>query len=363
MQMIRKNLKPILLVILIAFVVSIFYGLGQYRSSGNGPQNTGGLIAEVNNTGITYQQWQNAFSSFISRYDNQTLSNMTEETLAFIKNNITEQLVNSTLLYQYAEDQNISIPANEVDGEIAKIKVNFDSETEFNEALRRSNLTLNQLKDNLNRQFMIEKAIEQEYAKIEISEEEISQYYEKNEALFFEPEKRKIRHILVETTEEAQIILNQLNDGIVDFDRLARDKSLCPSSERGGDLGYITQGQMVRDFELTAFSLEVGEISGIVETEYGYHIIICDDIQKEHQPSFEEAKEDIINILKAQKQNTAIETLVAQLREDANVKIHYDFTSELATTEQMESQNLSVENETSGSSQENSEVEDSTTEN
>jgi len=343
MQFIRKNLKPILLVIVVAFIVSIFYGLGQYRSSGNSQQSAGSLIAEVNNTGISYQQWQNAFSTFISRYDNQTLSNMTDQTLASIKNSVTEQLISSILLYQYAQGKNIDISENDINEEIEAIKNNFDSEAEFNEALKRNNLTLNQLKDDIKRQLMIGEAIEQEYEEIEITEEEISQYYEENKEVFFEPEKRKIRHILVEDKEEAERIMNQLNDGMVDFEKLARDKSICPSSEQGGDLGYISRGQMVEKFETAAFSLEIGEMSDIVETEYGYHIIKCEDIKDEHQPSLEEAREDIENVLKSQKQNAAIEALITQLREDSEVIIHYDFTSELETTEQSDTEEPSEE--------------------
>lgn len=343
MQFIRKNLKPILLVIVIAFVVSIFYGLGQYRSSGGRPQHAGNLIAEVNDTSISYQQWQNAFMNSISRYDNQTLSNMTDETLAFLKNNVTEQLINSTLLFQYAKEQKITIPAEEINDEIDLIKNNFDSEEEFNEALRRNDLTINQLKDSLKNQMMIERAMEQEYEKIDITEEEIFQYYEDNKDYFFEPENRKIRHILVENREEAENILNQLNDGLVDFDKLARDKSICPSSEQGGDLGYITRGQMVKNFEEMSFSLEIGEISEITQTEYGYHVIKCDDIQKEHQLTFEEARENIKNMLLSREKNEIIEILLANLREDANIRIHYDFTSELETAQQPKNQESSAD--------------------
>ncbi len=347
MQFIRKNLKPILLVIVVAFVISVFYGLGQYRSSGSRSQNVGNLIAEVNHTGISYQQWQNAFTNMISRYDNQTLSSMPDETLAAIKNNVTQQLINSTLLYQYAEEQKILVPADEVNTEIDKVKATFDSEVAFNEALKRNNLTVNQLKGSINNQLMIEKAIGQEYEKIEMSEEEINQYYEENKESFFQPERVKARHILVESQEEAAIILNQLKDGIADFDSLAREKSICPSSEQGGDLGYFTRGQMVKEFEEAAFSLEAGEISDIVKTEFGYHIILSDDIQQEHQMTFEEARGNIENILTSRKQNEALESLLTRLREDADVNIHYDFTSELETAQQIQSPDVSEEDESS----------------
>lgn len=336
MQFIRKNIKPILLVIVIAFVVSIFYGLGQYRSSSNRTQQIGNMIAEVNGLGISYQQWQNAFMNFISRYDQQTLSKISDEVLASLKNSITEQLINSTLLYQYAEQQKIKIPADEVNKEIEQIKSSFNSEQDFNNALRRNNLTLNQLKDSLNRQLMIEKVIQNEYDQIDVSEEEISQYYEENKNYFFQPEKRKISHILLEDREQAEILLNQLADGIIDFEKTAKDKSICPSAEQGGDLGYIVRGQMVPAFEEAAFSLGIGELSDIVETEYGFHIIKCNDIQEEKQLTLEEAQENIKNILTNQKQNEAIDTLITQLRKEANIKIHYDFTSEL--TEKEESQ-------------------------
>jgi parvulin-like peptidyl-prolyl isomerase len=343
MQFIRKNIKPILIIIVVAFIVSIFYGLGQYRSSGNRQQATGGLIAEVNNTGISYQQWQNAFSNFISRYDNQTLSNMSDQTLAYVKNSVTEQLVNSILLYQHAQEKNITISESDINEEIEKIKNSFETESDFNDAIKRSNLTLNQLKDDIRRQLMIGEVIEQENDKVEVTEEEISKYYEEHKDYFFEPEKRKIRHILVEDKEEAQKILNQIKDGMVDFEKAAREKSICPSSEQDGDLGYITRGQMVKEFETVAFSLEAGEISEVVKTEYGYHIIRCEDIQEEHQQTFEEAKGTIKENLRSQKENSAIEALLTQLREESDVIIHYDFTSELEPTEQSDTEKSSEE--------------------
>lgn len=334
MQFIRKNIKPILLVMVVVFIVSIFYGLGQYRSSGSRSQQAGNIIAQVNGVGINYQQWHNVFMNFVSQYDSQTLSGISDELLASIKNSITEQLINSTLLYQYAEKEKIDIPASRINDEIEQIKSSFGSEQDFNNALRRNNLTLNQLKESLKNQYMVDQAIHNEYAQITISDEEIAQYYEEYESFFFQPEKRKISHILVEDKEEAELLLNQLNDGIIDFETTAKEKSICPSAEKNGDLGYISRGQMVPEFEEASFSLEAGNLSDIVKTEFGYHIIKCYDTQEEKQLSLEEAGDNIKSILTSQKQNERIDELIAQLREEADIVILYDFTSELQDKEE-----------------------------
>jgi|LSQX01.3.fsa_nt_gb parvulin-like peptidyl-prolyl isomerase len=334
MQFIRKNIKPILLVMVVVFIVSIFYGLGQYRSSGSRSQQVGNIIAQVNGVGINYQQWHNVFMNFVSQYDSQALSGISDELLASIKNSITEQLINSTLLYQYAEKEKVNIPASRINDEIEHIKSSFDSEQDFNNALRRNNLTLNQLKESLKNQYMVDQVIHNEYDKITISDEEIAQYYEEYESFFYQPEKRKISHILVEDKEEAELLLNQLNDGIIDFETTAKEKSICPSAKNDGDLGYISRGQMVPEFEEASFSLEAGNLSDIVETEFGYHIIKCYDIQEEKQLSLEEAEDNIKSIITSQKQNERIDELIAHLREEADIVILYDFTSEIQDKEE-----------------------------
>ncbi len=335
MQFIRNNMKPVLLAIVIVFIASIFYGFGQHRrSTGNQIQHAGNIIAEVNGNAITYQQWYNAYMGLISRYDSQTLSSIGDELLANLKNNVTEQLINTTLLHQFAEKQNISVSSDDVNEEIERIKANFDSEQEFNDALKRNNLTLNQLRESLKSQIKVDKAIQNEYDKIDTSDEELAQYYEENRSYFFQPEKRKISHILVEDQEEAELLRSQLNEGLLNFEQTAKDKSTCPSAEQGGDLGYIMRGQMVSEFEEVAFSLEVNELSNVVKTEYGYHILQCYDIQEEKQLSLEEAEDNIKNILTNQKQNEAIQSLLTQLREEADIKVIYDFTSELEPKEE-----------------------------
>jgi len=80
-------------------------------------------------------------------------------------------------------------------------------------------------------------------------------------------------HILVESKEDAVELLNKIKSGETDFETAAAQKSLCPSGSAGGDLGFFGKGMMVKPFEDAAFSLEVGELSEPVQTQFGWHII------------------------------------------------------------------------------------------
>lgn len=88
--------------------------------------------------------------------------------------------------------------------------------------------------------------------------------------------KVRASHILVDDREKAENIKEQLDNG-KSFEQLAKEASECPSSEKGGDLGFFGKGDMVKPFERKAFSMDIGEVSEPVKTEFGYHIIRKDD--------------------------------------------------------------------------------------
>ena len=327
LRMIRKNMKIILIVVIAAFGISIFYGLGQYRSSGG--QKRTYYIAEVNKSGITSDQLQKAFLNAISRYDDKTLSSLDQATIVTFKKNILNQLIDYELLYQQAQKEKVKISNDEINLEIDKIKDNFSTPEEFNEALKINKITLAQLKEDIKRQLMINSILEEAKSQVSISDEELLEYYNENKESFREPEQVHARHILVETEEEANNLLLQLKEGLTDFAELAKEKSIGPSAPSGGDLGFFARGQMVKEFEDAAFSLEPGEISDVVQTQFGYHIIKCEEKKEEHSPTFEEAKEKISNTLKYQRENEAISTLTSKLREEAIIVFNYDFDAEI----------------------------------
>lgn len=348
LRIIRKNMKFIIILLVAFFGISIFYGLGQYRSSGGGKRTY--YIAEVNESGITSNQLQSAFLNAISRYDDKTLSSLDQSAIVSFKKNILDQLIDYELLYLQAQKEKIKISNDEINLEIDKIKDNFSSPEEFDEALKANNITLVRLKEDMKRQLMINSILEETRNQISISNEELLEYYNENKESFLEPEQVHARHILVETEEEANNLLLLLKEGLTDFAELAKEKSICPSAPNGGDLGFFTRGQMVKEFEDAAFSLEPGEISGVVQTQFGYHIIKCEDKEEEYSPTFEEAKERISNTLRSQRENEGISALISRLREEAVIVYNYDFDAEiesLKSAAEEEQPSDSAEQETS----------------
>ncbi len=327
LRILRKNMKFIIISLVAFFGISIFYGLGQYRSSGGQSQTY--YIAEVNESGITSDQLQNAFLNAISQYDDTVLSSLDQSAIVSFKKNILDQLIDYELIYQQAQKEKVKISNDEINLEIDKIKDNFSSPEEFDEALKANNITLVRLKEDIKRQLMINSILEETKNQVSVNDEELLEYYNENKESFLEPEQVHARHILVETEEEANNLLLQLKEGLTDFAELAKEKSIGPSAPSGGDLGFFAIGQMVKEFEDAAFSLQPGEISGVVQTQFGYHIIKCEEKKEEYSPTFEEAKERISNILRSQRENEAITALISKLKEEANIVINYDFDAEI----------------------------------
>jgi peptidyl-prolyl cis-trans isomerase D len=147
--------------------------------------------------------------------------------------------------------------------------------------------------------------------KAQISDSELQKEYQDSMDSFRTPERVRVRHILIKTQgkpkeeapklkAKAEDLLKQLKGG-ADFADLAKKNSEdTGSAEKGGELGWIVKGQTVPNFEKAAFSLDAGTLSGIIETEYGYHILQVEEKQAAHTQSFEEAKPQLLAEAKKQ---------------------------------------------------------------
>jgi len=170
-----------------------------------------------------------------------------------------------------------------------------------NIGLEKDNDVLEQIK-KMTEQILVQVLIEREILdKIKINDEEVLEYYEQNKESFTEKEQVYLYNILLETEEEAQNVLEQLKAG-GDFSEIAKEKSTGPSAAQGGDLGYLTKGTIIPEIEEVVFALEVEELSEIINTDFGFHILKITEKKPETVKSFEEVKEDIIQTLLPNKQ-------------------------------------------------------------
>jgi peptidyl-prolyl cis-trans isomerase C len=180
-----------------------------------------------------------------------------------------------------------------------------------------------------------QKFMETQWAgKINVTEDEVKKYYSENKSDFETPEQVRVSHILItpDTKDpnadpnkakatakaKAEDLLKQIKGG-ADFAELARANSNCPSSKQGGDLGFFPKGQMVPAFEEVAFALKPGQVSDVVETQFGYHIIKLMDHKDPNVISFEQAKDDIKNMLTQNKQADFAEKYVNSLKAEAKI--------------------------------------------
>lgn len=174
------------------------------------------------------------------------------------------------------------------------------------------------------RKILMAKFIEEEVEKkIKVEEAEIRDYYEKHKDYFLVPETYKASHILVNTEEKAKALLNKLSEG-ADFGELAKAESMDLTNRRGGDVGYFKKGQLVPEFEEACLKLEIGQVSPIVKTSFGYHIIKLTDKRPAGVRRFEEVRNEIKTKIKSMKRKERFNHITQKLKDKANIQIDYD---------------------------------------
>ena len=180
---------------------------------------------------------------------------------------------------------------------------------------------LEQIK-KMTEQILVQALIEREILnKLKVNDEEVLEYYEQNKDSFTEKEQVHLYNILLETEEEAQDILEQLKAG-GDFSEIAKEKSTGPSAAQGGDLGYLSKGTIIPEIEEVVFALELEELSEVIKTDFGFHILKITEKKPETVKTLEEVKEDIIQTLLPNKQKEAFENLLEELKSKSEIEIN-----------------------------------------
>jgi peptidyl-prolyl cis-trans isomerase C len=324
--------------ILILFVIAalVLPSLGCSGDKGEdgsaaGSMEGGALVVTVNGRELyeneIRQEEDRIRTQLAGRVPMQQLEGMGE----VIRQQAINNMINRVLLEKAADREKIEIPEDVVKERADQVKSGFGSDDAFKEQLEASGLTEAGFQQEVELALRIESLLDGQTDDLQATEEsDVRDFYDTNIERFKKPEQVQASHILIpfgETDgepekavkhEKIDSLLTEIRGG-ADFAQLASEHSSCPSKTRGGDLGFFGRGQMVKEFEDAAFGMGVGDVSGIVETQFGYHIIKVTDQQAASTVPFDDAKGDILAYLDGQRKQQAVGAYIDSLRVDANI--------------------------------------------
>lgn len=295
-------------------------------------QATEDLIARVNGRGITRQELDDLVESNVSRYEMQSNQSFPAEQLPQLQSQIMEGLIMRTVLEMETERLGITVSDERFAETLGQFRMQFPDGDSYRNALRQQGFTEERFEEELRRQILIEDLITREALDgLALSESELREFYQQNPEYFERPEQVSARHIIISTQgvsgdgeraarrEQIEDIRRRIVDG-EDFGDMARQYSEDGSASDGGRLGTFGRGQMVPEFEDAAFSLEVGELSSVVETQFGYHLVQVTERTPGRTIPFEDVRGDIEEFLLDDARNEAAQEYVQGLRAAARVE-------------------------------------------
>ncbi|MCK9217775.1 MAG: peptidylprolyl isomerase [Firmicutes bacterium] len=312
-----KNPKKYICLV-IFLVIILISGCGMIRVKESEEDKS--IVARVDGEPITKDEFDKIFAVFKTQEEMRQgadiwdKSYMGKKYIDLAKEQILEQMIEDKIQLKKAEELNIVASQEEIEEEYEKFKKLFNSEEKFLEFLDGVKMDVDYFRESIRKSLVINKLKEIITKDIDIADEEIEAYYTTHMDMFY---RIKASHILLETEDEAREILIRVNAG-EDFNALAKEYSIDPSvKENNGDLGYFRHGEMVEPFEEAAFSLKPGEISNIVKSQYGFHIIKVEDKRIDN---LEDVKDELKTVMLMEKKKTDFSIAFKELYDEAEVE-------------------------------------------
>lgn len=279
------------------------------------------VMAKVNDEYVLKSEFQKQVDQVKSALEANGQDFSTDDgkkVLKEIKEKVLEVLVKDKLTLQEAKKANVSLTEEELKEAINQLEQYHGGTEALENYLKQIDLTRDKFEKILEEQLIINRFKEQLTSHIKVSDDEVKKYYEENKAIFQLPSPEiRASHILVEKEEEAKKIHEQLKAG-ADFAKLAKEHSIDGSKELGGDLGFFGKGKMVPEFEKAAFALKPGEISDIVKSQFGYHIIKVTD--ERTSLSYEDVKEYTKSNLENTKKEEEFEKHISKWEKQSKIE-------------------------------------------
>ena len=237
-----------------------------------------------------------------------------------------DQAIGARLLLDQAAKLDMPVSAADIDAEVAKIVAQVGGAENYQKALAAQGITEDQFRKELEKGAKVNKLVEQACSSVaEPTDDEVAAFYAAHKAEYVAPEQVLCQHILVKGSDDAALdkikdIRARIVDGKADFAEEAKKHSDCPSGQQGGSLGWFGRGMMVPEFDKVAFEMAKGEVSNIVTTQFGYHIIYKADQRGGGQQTLVDVHDQIKDLLRHDARGRAMDAYVAELREKATIE-------------------------------------------
>lgn len=281
-------------------------------------KSTEGIAIQINNEIVTIDDYEREFEAYKNLYERQygedalSQEGINGKTIAEdLRDNIISKLITETLIEKESRDNNFEVSEELIQKNIDEYKEGIGGEEKYLEFLDINGITEDYFRENIRMTLLLENHRENFMKDFEVAEDEAIKFFNDNKEGIIEI---RASHMLFSNEDDAKIAKDQLING-EDFEELAKQVSLdSVSAVNGGDLGYFSRGSRIPEFEEIAFSLNTGEISDVLKTEVGYHIILVNDKKEDYK----ELRDKIITMIKEQKY---LEYL-GSLRENAKITIY-----------------------------------------
>jgi peptidyl-prolyl cis-trans isomerase C len=319
----KKIFKRVALSFFFAFLVFFFTSTFTYSSE----LKESKVVATVNGSAITRVE----LDMEINRLLPQELyhRSVTPEKQAEIEKKALENLINAGLFFMEAKRQGLKIDNSEFKKRLDAVKSAYQNKKAFEDALKKSGMTAPVFEEKVREGMMVEKLIEKE-VKVSLTDKDLEDYYDKNREKFKEPEAVRLRYVYVKINpsepdgkkkakERVKEAYSKIKSGS-DFAQIAQTYSNDMSRIKGGDVGFVHRGTMPQEIEKAAFSLKAGQVSEILETDIGYHIIKVEEKRASRHVQFKEIKDKLRKELTESMQKERLESLIKRLRENAKIQ-------------------------------------------
>ena len=281
------------------------------------------VAAKVNGEAISTAALNAQLDQLKKQYPNMFTGADGEGRLLDFKQRLLDTLINQKLIEQAAKQKGINVSDADIQKQIDQLRGGFKDQTQFEAALKSAGMTVDTLKDQIRQQLVTNKLMETLAANQTVSDAEIKTYYDKNKSQFAQKAQKRASHILFKPTDKATAakVLKQLQTGTITFAAAAKKYSVdTATASKGGDLGWPTSAY-VPEFQAALDKLSKGQRSGLVQSTYGWHIIVVTDTRPAKQSTLAEVKTQIQQIILQQRKADAYQKFLEQLRASAKIQV------------------------------------------